>query len=249
LIGNVVECLLCFPEQFDQYFYEVGKTPEGKGADVIKYLHENNLDLYNLPEDIIEDLKVQHDYYAKMRSDKWKEKILELSDYYDSLKSAEGKTAVPKDLLDKCDKKVRSLDPKLLDEIFLEAEFQVPIIFQYQGIECKALLDVVGRKWYDIKTTSKPFREFPKSLLRNGYHIQGYFYDQAIKSLGYDIEFGGYYVIPMGIEPAVLVEWDLNYGKAETDRLIERWKWHNENQIFVNKDLHLSNYKMYLKFD
>lgn len=70
-----------------------------------------------------------------------------------------------------------------------ELMHQIPIYFQYQGLECKALLDgaLIDHKEktiqpFDLKTIGKSIYDFKDSFLRFGYYRQSAFYELAIKS-------------------------------------------------------------------
>ena len=66
---------------------------------------------------------------------------------------------------------------------------QIPIYFNYKGIECKALLDGIlidhhdkTIEPFDLKTTSKSVFDFTDSFLQYGYYRQCAFYEQALLS-------------------------------------------------------------------
>lgn len=66
---------------------------------------------------------------------------------------------------------------------------QLPVYFEYMGVECKALLDGVlinhEEKYiepFDLKTFIRGVYEFPDAYVRFGYFRQAAFYDYAIRS-------------------------------------------------------------------
>ena len=74
------------------------------------------------------------------------------------------------------------------DEDSVERKFQFPILFTVNGIECKALLDLLfidhkEKKVYpiDLKTTGKSTAEFAKSFVSFRYYLQAAFYTEAVR--------------------------------------------------------------------
>lgn len=75
------------------------------------------------------------------------------------------------------------------NSIETQLDHQVAIYFQYNGVDCKALLDgvLINHKDktlqpFDLKTTGKSVNEFPHSFMEFGYYRQCAFYEQAILS-------------------------------------------------------------------
>lgn len=69
-----------------------------------------------------------------------------------------------------------------------------PVKFEYGGMQCKALPDMVlpdSQVIFDLKTTSDPSPgAFKRSVLDNGYHRQAWFYREALRrSQDLDCEF------------------------------------------------------------
>jgi hypothetical protein len=67
-------------------------------------------------------------------------------------------------------------------------KFQFPILFTVNGVECKALLDLLfidhdEKKVYpiDLKTTGKSTADFGKSFVSFRYYLQAAFYTEAVR--------------------------------------------------------------------
>ena len=79
-----------------------------------------------------------------------------------------------------------------------EIQYQVDIYFDYEGVECKALLDMViinhqdnTIQPIDIKTMGEDTLNFASSLRKRRYDIQAAFYTEALKSV-----YPGYTILP-----------------------------------------------------
>ena len=231
--GNILEVKMCYPELFDELFI-VGSVPGGRGAEIIRKLVEDNIDLDNMTDDQIKYYCTE--FYEKSSIDSRHNSLLKLHQYYDDLKGTSGKTLVEKKFVDVVDRKLEQIDHRFITE---GAIFQEWVEFEFMGEQCKALLDVVNYEWFDIKSTTKSLLDWPKSIEDVGYDVQALWYDMAIKTVYPDIQFGGYYVVPvLTNEPAKLFKWDIYEEYEKVVKLVNLYKWHKENDIWYAKELH-----------
>lgn len=134
-----------------------------------------------------------HNYQNRWNSDTKISKICEFYEYWEDLKASEGKILLSQeeDLL--ISTIVMSLKTNKATSVYFNAEevhYQVPIYFEYDGVPCKALLDMVifdrenkTIQPIDIKTTGEYTINFPKALKRMRYDIQAAFYTEALRWL------------------------------------------------------------------
>lgn len=193
-IGSAVDCLLTSPERFDRDFkvLDVNRPYGLLGKFVIKL--PPGLD-YNSPVELYEEAYVHAGY--KMNIEYAIRRFWESEDavnfYNASINTPKGVIILSKEEMSTSEKCVEliginpdtrryfvSEDPD--EELF----HQVPIYFEYQGVECKALLDgiLVNHKEryvqpFDLKTIGKSVYEFPQSFLQ-GYYRQAAFYQEAV---------------------------------------------------------------------
>lgn len=228
-LGNILETKMCYPELFDEMF-TVGKVPGGRGAEIIRELVEDGVDLDHMTDEQIKSYCT--DYYEEKSIDTRHNALLKLHQYYDDLKEVSGKILVSKKQVDIVDRKLSQIDYRFITE---GAKFQEWIEFEFMGEKCKALIDVVNDKWYDIKSTTRSLLDFPSSIDAYGYDIQAYWYYLAMSTKYPEIEFGGYYVVPlMTHEPARIFTWNIFYGRNKTLELVEKFKWHRDNNIWYS---------------
>lgn len=96
------------------------------------------------------------------------------------------------DIVDKCRELIKA-NPEALSYFIsfnpnIELLHQVDIYFEYDGVECKALLDGIKIDHvsktiqpFDLKTTGRDIYEFPKAFVDYGYFRQAAFYTYAIQ--------------------------------------------------------------------
>jgi hypothetical protein len=232
-LGNILEVKMCYPELFDDLFI-VGNVPGGRGAEIIRELVRDNIDLDNMTDEQIKYYCTE--FYEKSSIDSRHNSLLKLHQYYDDLKGVSGKTLVEKKFVDIVDRKLEKIDHRFITE---GAIFQEWIEFEFMGERCKALLDVVNYQWFDIKGTTKSLMDWPSSITDYGYDVQAVWYDMAVRTAYPGIEFGGYCVVPfMTAEPATLFKWDIYEAESKVIDLVNLYKWHKENNVWYPKVLH-----------
>lgn len=154
----------------------------------------NDADYYEL----IVDACDSHGYYSNWNEQTRVNKIIEHWQYWEDLKTAYGKIVISQEeanLIDTIVMSIRTNEATSKYFNYEEIQFQVPIYFEYEGVECKALLDMVifDRKNkkiipIDIKTIGDDTINFPISLRKRRYDIQAAFYTEALKWLYPDYE-------------------------------------------------------------
>jgi hypothetical protein len=230
--GNILEVKMCYPELFDELFI-IGSVPGGRGAEIIRKLVEDNVDLDNMTDKQIKFYCTE--FYEKSSIDSRHNSLLKLHQYYDDLRGTSGKTLVEKKFVDIIDRKLEQIDHRFITE---GAVFQEWVEFEFMGEVCKALLDVVNYQWFDIKSTTKSLMDWPRSIEEYGYDVQAYWYDMAIKTVYPNIEFGGYYVVPvMTNEPARVFKWDIYEAESKVIDLVNAYKWHKEHNVWYSREL------------
>jgi len=231
--GNILEVKMCYPELFDELFI-VGSVPGGRGAEIIRDLVRDDVDLDNMTDEQIKYYCIE--FYEKSSIDSRHNSLLKLHQYYDDLRGTSGKTLVEKKFVDVVDRKLEKIDHRFITE---GAVFQEWIEFEFMGEICKALLDVVNYEWFDIKSTTKSLLDWPRSIDDYGYDVQAVWYDMAIKTVYPDIQFGGYYVVPvLTPEPPKLFKWNIHEEYEKVVKLVNLYKWHRDNNIWYAKELH-----------
>lgn len=124
------------------------------------------------------------------------------SEYFKDLCKAFGKKVISKTQSDTIDSIVNSLkshprtasffDRETLNDVpHIEVYYQFPIYFEYRGVKCKALLDIVVVERsqegevlsvtpVDLKTMNGNTFHFPNSIRQRRYDIQGAWYSLAL---------------------------------------------------------------------
>lgn len=134
-----------------------------------------------------------HNYQPNWKTETRVAKVGESWEYWEDLKAAEGKQVLSQeenDLISQIVMSIRSnsvTGPYFIPQPNQEILYQYPIYFSYNGVDCRALLDMViidhDKKTIqpiDIKTMGDQSIYFPKSLRQRRYDIQAAFYTQAL---------------------------------------------------------------------
>ena len=210
VIGNAVDCLLTTPEQFESDFHvsTLEQTPSDTIKSMIKWvfdkLEERPSSLREVIPTILIDACNVHEYYTNWTNDQTRiNKVIECDYYWQELLVSHGKTILTvaqKTLIDSIVMSIRTnevtseyFQPKKNQEI----QYQLALYFEYEGVECKALLDMVlfdheTKKILpiDFKTLGDSTINFLTSLKRRRYDIQAAFYTKAL-----EICYPGYQVL------------------------------------------------------
>ena len=196
-LGSAVDCLLTTPETWNDTFASItvsrpsgymptfiGALPKGLKATSNKELYREAYEKagYRMNIDTV-------------ISRLWG--IPENNEFYEAISSIkEGMVVLSKDELEQVTKIVECLrgNPFVHPYFYKtnvahEIHKQVAIYFEYEDLECKALLDgyLINHDTkeiipYDLKTTSKSVYAFEEAYLQWGYYRQCSFYELALKS-------------------------------------------------------------------
>lgn len=195
-IGSALDCLLTDPDRWDSEFIVLDiEQPTGKIGKFVS----------SLPPGItkqspLEDFQAAYEIADYNRSLEWVVdffwKTPEAHSYYNSKQISEGKKLLSvseylgvmkaKESIMENDFTSRYFFPQFVQHELLH---QTPIYFNYENVECKALLDgiLIDHKEqtiqpFDLKTTGKSVYEFRESFLFFGYYRQAAFYEVALKT-------------------------------------------------------------------
>lgn len=224
VMGSLIDCLVTDRDRFDDKFCIVACTePKGQMKDLADNLFRRTvmcledgkvtLELSALLEQAIQDTK--YDYTGTEVAFKGKtfDKIVEMfsgSDaelYYNEKRKNFGKTAVTVHNVEKAELIVNELRSNpfttkytVIEGEDIEVHDQLPILFKYKELECKALVDrlIVDHKNQtvqpiDLKSSYDP-DGFGYSYLKHGYWIQAAHYDMAVSHWMEDMH---YQLLPM----------------------------------------------------
>lgn len=190
LEGNVFECLLLYPEHFDDLYIVSNIKLDGKVAGIIERMFENTTEYYPLdqfPESI---LPYVGDFGGANWADKTKiTKVLEQGlDYWNHLWDAKGKTVVPIEMHKYLEEqKINCLNHEFFPK-FNAADIELQYITTglFYGEPCKGLVDILEstdeyvQPW-DLKFTSFPVDQFEGKVRGLRYDIQDSWYNDLLK--------------------------------------------------------------------
>lgn len=169
IIGSGVDCILTGEEgRFDDIYYtsDIEKKPSDAEMSILNMIFDNVVNEYSSAEGWIE--KPLNDYPGFIKESiefhgwqkNWKDetrisKIIDVgSEYFEDLKLALGKQVIDKNQLFIINSICESLRTNQRTKSFFDREvyekfpdidvyYQLPIYFEYKGIACKALLDML----------------------------------------------------------------------------------------------------------
>ena len=272
IIGDGVDIQLTRPiEEFNQKFHI--SNLQNKPSDTIKSIVNQVFDLVKEEVGELVDKGVLRDHTSKILDScndhnyqpNWKTetriaKIVEAWEYWEDIKAAEGKVVLSQEENDLISQIVMSIrtNPATSkyferDTNFVEILDQYSIYFNYESIECKALLDriIVDHKNktiqpIDFKTMGDQTLYFPKSLRQRRYDIQAAFYTEALKSKKV---YETYEILPFKF----IVESTTNPGNPLVftcnQELLEIGKSGRNAYNLCDKAYVSDEYTVYMKFD
>lgn len=202
VLGSGVDCMLTDTKNFSNKYHV--SLLETKPSDKIKSIINQ---VFDIVSENITNISTNISDYAstvlrccdeQSYQTNWLEqtrcnKIYEHNPYWLELLEAQGKQVLSVEEYDTILKIVQSLQQnpvisKYFDENTYEIIYQLPIIFFYKKVACKALIDMVcinhknkTIQLIDIKTTGDYTSNFEKSVVKRRYDIQSSFYLEAIK--------------------------------------------------------------------
>lgn len=186
-------------------------------------------------------------------------KVLEQgAEYFHELMQAQGKTIVTHAQYLRASSTVggllgNAITRRLFNRNLLERQkdtsttYQLPLEFEWEGIRCKALLDMLtvrktnGLDGYvvcDLKTTSGLTSKFPEAVKKYRYDLQMAFYRLAVtKAFGVDPrDVTCQLVVESTTEPGspriyTCSQAFMQAAEASMTELLREWKWYQENQF------------------
>ncbi len=205
IIGDAVDCQLTRPiKEFNNKFHvsniqnkpsDTIKSIINQVYDHVKEIHGREILTIDRYPNAILDSCNDHEYQSRWNDQTRINKVVEAYEYWEDLKSAEGKTVLSSEENDLISQIVMSIRTSPNTSKYfqtskdVEVLYQLAIYFPCQGVDCKALLDmvVINHKEktiqpIDIKTMGDQSIYFPKSLRQRRYDIQAAFYTEALKS-------------------------------------------------------------------
>lgn len=209
-IGSAVDCILTGEEgEYARDYYEskLEKKPSEKVKAIIDivfsgYHKHEVVELKTLEKECLEAAD-DIEYYKNRKAETRMKDILKFSDYFEDLLKSRGKTVLGMEQVAKINAIVKSLKSNDKTFRYFDRDFQAgikgnvdffyqfPIYFEVDGVECKALLDLVvvirdengvvlSIEPYDLKTMAGSTSTFMFSYKKWGYYIQAAWYTVAL---------------------------------------------------------------------
>jgi len=185
LLGSYTDCLITTPDLVDEiYVVDDLKLTDKEYEIVLKIVEYGDWSIYTIHNALNEVGYYNNRAKANPEDDKRVEEFLKFEDVYITL--ASGKSYISTTKRDEANFIANYLltDKKSRD-YFNDAEFQKILYWNYEGEDCKGLLDIYQeRKGYgriiDLKITDASHREFKKIGRRFRYDFQLSFYSEGI---------------------------------------------------------------------
>jgi len=206
-IGSAVDTILTqgSEEFYNQFFVsKLDSLPSTTEMIILTEIFKNtsckDCTLSQLTDDEIAPVIIQSEWQPKWKLDTKIQKIRNLGEeYYNELVLSKDKIILSDSEFNTIENMVNYLrtsenTKKYFDENLyvnnddFDIYYQLPILFIYRDMMCKALLDIVihDKKKrmvhpIDLKTTSKPILSFPNEVKHYRYDIQASFYTKALQ--------------------------------------------------------------------
>lgn len=207
-IGSAVDTILTGANgEFEKQFYvsELINKPSDKEIEIVKFVfddvYQDNIEasLSDLKGSILDSVN-HFEWQSRWKDETRIDKIITNgSEYYEDLKYAFGKTILSSEQKSLIDNVVKSLKENERTKKYFNREkyskskivdiyYQLPIYFEYKGIQCKALLDIltivkddkgsiISIHPIDLKTMSGNTIDFLSNLKRLRYDIKNNLYN------------------------------------------------------------------------
>lgn len=217
----------------------------------------------------INELVATGDSYAAYKHSRYKVSISKVEkdfeekykDFYEA--KMRGVTMISQKEFEEIQNIVEKIDKSPFKALFTHPDnkHQLQIVFNYKGFECSGTLDILEvnkekrtLRVIDLKTC-KDVNDFEDQYYLYKYYRQGTYYTKGIEicinnpqDLLY--EFNGYEVLPPAFIVAdrfthypLLYEITEKYrGEEEIDNILDLFRWHVDNKVFVPKEHFLSNF-------
>ena len=269
IIGDGVDMQLTRPiEEFNQKFHisnlqnkpsDTIKSIVNQVYDHVKEVHGREILTIDRYPNAILDSCNDHNYQPNWKDSTRVAKIVEAWEYWEDLKQAEGKVVLSQEENDLISQIVMSIRTNPTTSKYFETSRDIEILdqysiyFNYEGVDCKALLDriIVNHKNktiqpIDFKTMGDQTLYFPKSLRQRRYDIQAAFYTEALKSKKV---YETYEILPFKF----IVESTVNPGNPLvftcSSELLDIGKNGRQPYKLCDKPYVSSEYITYMKFD
>lgn len=207
IFGSCVDAIITEGmDAFNERFLVVDNSLDSEAAAIIKEIYSNYKDFYKFFEEIPQEYVSQT---AKSMgfwpADKWSDQARyngllkkgNLSEYWEILKSSEGKTVINMDTFEKVMACVEALktseatklyfgdDPKPDGiEVFCQLKFKATL----NGVDYRIMMDCMvcdhinkTIRCIDLKTSHKKVWDFAKSFIEFSYQLQGRLYSRVLK--------------------------------------------------------------------
>jgi hypothetical protein len=268
IFGSAVDCLITTPEDFSNRFAVMDiQKPSDTISLILENVHRQILEVGADPtrtylldwSEFILSVATGLGYGKSWKPETVVNKIVEQGgDYFEFISQAEGKDVIDVNMYEKVEQCASSIlnneyVKPLLD---VNTQHQVAVYWEYNGINCKSLLDLVNIdeeaktiQPIDIKTTSDSVYFFPSSVLKFRYDIQAAFYTDSLRHM-----YPEYTVLPFKFIVAeksnqnpplvyTCTEKDLDIGRVGItlpngrrlkgyQTLMDELKWHQESGIW-----------------
>ncbi len=269
IIGSAVDCLVTDPEDWVNYYVVNSDIPTGQMMKfietVVHIMRKKSTWMFTKipPENVLSDAYEVVGIKSRTFKTVCKKFFEEHYDLYLELVENYDKTWLP------------SQDFKLVETIATnvtnhpytrsifnnnyEKLFQVAIYFQFEGVDCKALLDILlidheNKRImpYDLKTTKEYPSQFGKAIDQHRYDIQAMWYTLALEEEFAELIAAGYTIEPFTFvvaskkDPTCPIQVPLKFGNPdkmieELKRLVSKYKYYEENGYDVDMDIALNS--------
>lgn len=209
VIGSLVDAILTHEEaDFKKLYYAstIASKPSDALMSIVNMVYDNvshgrafpvTGNLSDCERQIIDSLEY-HNYQPKWTMPVKVAKILELSPYFEDLKASFGKQVISLEeanlskAISESLMTIPLIKAAVNDSFGLGYEifFQYPVYFEYMGVKCKGLIDILivdrahATAWIiDVKTTAMKTLNFFDSVMKYRYDIQLGFYKKGIKTV------------------------------------------------------------------
>lgn len=267
VIGSAVDCLVTDPMSWVSYYVIESTIPTKQDRNIIETALDimNSKQLLNLclmpPDDVIEEAyntvgvgnRKLETIIKKFQEDgPYFEIYRELAENYDKNWIAREDFELVNEL------SCNVINHPYTRQVFKnnrEQIFQKAIYFDHEGIDCKALLDILQIDhdekviyMYDLKTTREYPHAFRNAIEDNRYDIQARWYEYAVRSEYHGLILAGYTLAPFTFlvaskkDPSVPVQVPLNFINGnkideEIRELIKRYKFYEEHGYDVDMEI------------
>lgn len=191
LLGSFTDCLITTPDLVDEiYVVDDLKLTDKEYEIILKIVEYGDWSIYTIHRALNEVGYYNNRAKPNAEDDKRVEEFLKFEDVYNTL--ASGKSYIS---TAKRDEAVQISNYLLTDkksrDYFVDAEFQKILYWNYDGEDCKGLLDIYQEKngygrIIDLKITDASHREFKKIARRFRYEFQmSFYYEGVFESVNY----------------------------------------------------------------